>query len=137
MATGHIRRIAPINQDRTRSGVSRVMYPCKYTLAHRTGQTLFCFPQNRRRSGRPRSQSANRREDYCVLGAVLFFSNCGKEDRLVLCFEENNKTEVGLPKVRLVPPPTHKARVKVGRNDPFPCGSRGKIQKTLRKVGSL
>ena len=28
MATGHIRRIAPVNQDRTRSGVSRLMHAC-------------------------------------------------------------------------------------------------------------
>jgi len=41
MATGHIRRIAPINQDRTRSGVSRFMNACKYTFIHQTCQAVF------------------------------------------------------------------------------------------------
>jgi hypothetical protein len=34
MATGHICRIAPINQDRTSSGVSRLMYTCQNTFIH-------------------------------------------------------------------------------------------------------
>jgi hypothetical protein len=45
MATGHIRRIAPINQDRTRSGVSRFMDACKHTFIHLTCQAVFRFPQ--------------------------------------------------------------------------------------------
>jgi SEC-C motif len=38
------------------------------------------------------------------------------------CFEENKKRKSDLPKVRFVSP-LAKARVKVGRNDPCPCGS--------------
>jgi hypothetical protein len=44
------------------------------------------------------------------------------------CFEENKKRKWDLPKVRFVPPPA-KARVKVGRNDPCPCGSGKKFKR--------
>jgi hypothetical protein len=71
MATGHTRRIAPINQDLTRSGVSRFMHACKYTCIHEICQGLFCFSQGRRGSGRPRSQPVR---DYCVLAAVVGLS---------------------------------------------------------------
>ena len=44
------------------------------------------------------------------------------------CFEENKKRKWNLPKVRFVPPPA-KARIKVGRNDPCPCGSGKKFKR--------
>ena len=44
------------------------------------------------------------------------------------CFEENKKRKWDLPKVRFVPPPV-KARAKIGRNDPCPCGSGKKFKK--------
>jgi uncharacterized protein YchJ len=44
------------------------------------------------------------------------------------CFEENKKRKWDLPKVRFVPPPV-KARAKIGRNEPCPCGSGKKFKK--------
>ena len=44
------------------------------------------------------------------------------------CFEENQKRKWDLRKVRFVPPPA-KARFKVGRNDPCPCGSGKKFKR--------
>jgi len=44
------------------------------------------------------------------------------------CFEENKKRKWDLPKVRSVPPPV-KARAKIGRNEPCPCGSGKKFKK--------
>jgi len=44
MATGHIRRTAPINQDPTRSGVSPLMDACKDTFIHRDLSRTVLFP---------------------------------------------------------------------------------------------
>ena len=44
------------------------------------------------------------------------------------CFEENKERKWDLPKVRFVPPPV-KARAKIGRNEPCPCGSGKKFKK--------
>ena len=44
------------------------------------------------------------------------------------CFEENKKRKWDLQKVRFVPPPV-KARAKIGRNEPCPCGSGKKFKK--------
>jgi len=44
------------------------------------------------------------------------------------CFEENKNRKWDLPKVRFVPPPV-KARAKVGRNAPCPCGSGKKFKR--------
>jgi len=44
------------------------------------------------------------------------------------CFEEN-KRKWGMPKVRFRPPAAPKAQVKVGRNEPCPCGSGKKFKR--------
>jgi hypothetical protein len=43
MATGHIRRMAAVNHERTFSGVSRLMYACTYTFIHSHRQAFFAF----------------------------------------------------------------------------------------------
>ncbi len=87
MATGHIRRIAPINQDRTSSGVSRLMYACHNTFIHRACQELFS----------------------CQLYPLV--DDVEKESGRWACFEENEKRKWDLPKGRFVPPPA-KARFR-------------------------
>ncbi len=52
------------------------------------------------------------------------------------CFEENKKRKWDLPKVRFVPPPVPKARVKVGRNEPCPCGSGKKFKRCCGRPGA-
>ena len=47
MATGHIRRMAAANHERTFSGVSRLMYACMYTFIHSHRQAFFCLRQDR------------------------------------------------------------------------------------------
>ncbi len=50
------------------------------------------------------------------------------------CFEEN-KRKWDLPKVRFIPPPVPKARVKVGRNEQCPCGSGKKFKRCCGRQG--
>lgn len=49
------------------------------------------------------------------------------------CFEENEKRKWDLPKSRFVPP---LARVKVGRNEPCPCGSGKKFKRCCGRQGA-
>ena len=51
------------------------------------------------------------------------------------CFEENKKRKWDLPKVRFVPPPV-KALVKIGRNEPCPCGSGKKFKRCCGRAGA-
>jgi hypothetical protein len=41
MATGHIRRMAAVNHERTFAVVSRLMYACIYTFIHSHRQAVF------------------------------------------------------------------------------------------------
>jgi uncharacterized protein YchJ len=50
------------------------------------------------------------------------------------CFEEN-KRKWDLAKVRFVPPQAPKARVKVRRNEPCPCGSGKKFKRCCGRQG--
>ena len=71
MATGHIRRIAPVNQDRTRSGVSRLMHACYNTFVQKACQTLFGF---RRFVAEPGVPDRSRREEFDDLAPVVGLS---------------------------------------------------------------
>jgi len=74
MATGHICRIAPINQDRTRSGLSPFMNACKYTFIHRDLSRTFLLPARVvAEPGVSRSQSVRRL--LCLRGRGRLVSN--------------------------------------------------------------
>jgi len=62
MATGHIRRMAAANHERTFSGVSRLMYACTYTFIHSLRQAFFCLRQDR-----PRDPSGNLVSSVCQI----------------------------------------------------------------------